>query len=228
MTMNYNANLNHQTGGEDWIDLSKEPPSYNEVVQMIAKWATETGHTETRVPQPTDPYYQTRMREAYTSVRNDIAIIAADPRERDVRTRLVYLHNQASPYEELVQVRGQELNLLKGPTHVRAGWPAIVAGRYQQLYNLEQGGPHQSEWGRSATRHASEGGASEIRQVNRTSKTEETGNPVPARMFDRNTWAEMQDTRRYLAWRLTRQPQGRLSCNEDTLNTQLHEYARFA
>ena len=98
MTMNYNLSTSHQTEEGDWINLSNNPPSYNEVARIIAGWATGTGRTEARVPQHTDPNYRTRMQEAYTSVCNDIAIIAEDPGEKDVRTRLVYLHNQAFPY----------------------------------------------------------------------------------------------------------------------------------
>ena len=131
-------------------------------------------------------------------------------------------------------MRGQELNLLDGPTHIRAGWPAIVAGRYQQLRDLEQGEPRQPGPGHDNTQRAGRGQATEYNdfklggQTWPASEREGAGNPVPAKLFDQDTWAEMQDTRQYLAWRLAGHPQGKLSCDESVLNAQLDEYTRFA
>ena len=128
MTMNPNLRTSRQKEEGDWINLSENPPSYTEVARIISGWVTGIARTGIRMPQHTDPNYQTRMQEAYTSVCDDIAIIAEDPGEKDVGTRLAYLHKQALPYEELIQVNGRKLNLLEGPAHIRAGWPAIVAG----------------------------------------------------------------------------------------------------
>ena len=129
----------------EWADLSDDPPSYTEIEREISRWAAGITRAFARMPQRTDPGYERRMQEAYISTCDNIAIIAEDPEDIDVGVRIAYLWVQVLPYEGLIQVNGRRLNLHEGPEHLLAGWPAIVAGRYRQLRELEQGECRQPE-----------------------------------------------------------------------------------
>ena len=85
------------------------------------------------------------MKEAYTSTCANIAAIAEDPESIDASMRTGYMWVQVTGFSGLIRVDGEELNLDKGPKHILAGWPAIVAGRYWQLRDLEEGEYHLHE-----------------------------------------------------------------------------------
>ena len=123
----------------NWADLISQPPSYEEIEQEISRLATGATHPIAQMPRPMDPDYATRLREAYTSTCVNIAAIAKGPGTIDAGMRIGYLWAQVIDFIDLIQVDREELDLDLGPKHIRARWPAIVAGRYQQLRDREAG-----------------------------------------------------------------------------------------
>ena len=75
----------------EWADLSDDPPSYAEVEQVISEWTTGNVQIPTKMPQWTDPHYEERLYEAYTSTCAEMANIAENPRGVDVGTRIALL-----------------------------------------------------------------------------------------------------------------------------------------
>ena len=170
------------------------------------------------------------MQEAFISTCDNIAIIAEDPEDIDVGVRIAYLWVQVLPYEGLIQVNGRRLNLHEGPEHLLAGWPAIVAGRYRQLRELEQGECHRPKladintWIRGSRHEFSYTDVKPEAKNADAGKPPVTNNPVHPGLFDQDTWEDLQEARYNLAWRITGHPQGKLSTDPHVLDDQLEEY----
>ena len=122
-----------------WEDLVKQAPSFKTVEGEIAKLTEKTAHAVARMPQPEDPGYTARMQEAYESTRTTIADIASDPEDINAGMRISYLWAQVIEFTPFVLVDGDEVDLDRGPKHILAAWPAIVAGRYRQTRDVETG-----------------------------------------------------------------------------------------
>ena len=79
----------HRDEGQRWADLISHAPSYEEIQQVISRWAT--GVTRfAGMPQSTDPDYETRMREAYTSTHVNITAIANNPASINAGMRIAH------------------------------------------------------------------------------------------------------------------------------------------
>ena len=122
-----------------WEDLVKQAPSFKTVEGEIAKLTEKTAHAVARMPRPEDPGYTARMQEAYESTRTTIADIASDPEDINAGMRIGYLWAQVIEFTPFVLVDGDEVDLDRGPKHILAAWPAIVAGRYRQTRDVETG-----------------------------------------------------------------------------------------
>ena len=126
-------------GEMSWIDLVNQAPCFKTVEGEIARLTERVAHTVTQMPRPEDPGYAARMQEAYDSTRNTIADIASDPEDLNVGMRLGYLWAQVIEFTPFILVDGEEVDLERGPRHLLAAWPAIVAGRYRQMREVETG-----------------------------------------------------------------------------------------
>ena len=136
------------------------------------------------------------------------------------------------PYADHIQVDGHHLDLARGQRHIQAGWPAIVAGRYQQLREIELGNYPLNEWAdldswindgkyepSYAETEAEWGEAYE-------GELQVLSNPVNTESFDADTWRTLQETITSLAKDLTSHPSFKLSTNFQTLERQLEAYER--
>ena len=128
-----------QEGEMSWDDLVRQEPCFKAVEGEVAKLTERTAHAVTRMPRPEDPGYAARMQEAYESTRTTIADIASDPEDINAGMRIGYLWAQVIEFTPFVLVDGEEVDLDCGPRHILAAWPAIVAGRYRQMRNVETG-----------------------------------------------------------------------------------------
>ena len=144
--------------------------------------------------------------------------------------RIGYLWVQANGFAGLVQVDGEELNLDKGPRHILAGWPAIVAGRYRQLRRLEEGDYYLHELADINT-WLGEGGYDpsyteiEARWGDPYQGEQLTlSNLVNPGLFDVRNWRALQEARHLLAERITGHASGKLDTNPSTLENQLKMY----
>ena len=213
----------------NWTDLIDHPPSYEEIEQEISRWAAGITRSFARMPQRSDPGYDNRMLEAYISTCDTIA---EDPEDIDAGMRIAYMWVQVTPYAGLIRVDGDELNLNRGPKHILAGWPAIVAGRYRQLCDLEQGEYHLHELADINTWIS--GGKYEPSYAEVEADWGDTyageqqilSNPVDPGLFNAGTWRALQEARPSLAGEITGHPSGKLSTNFCTLERQLEAYKR--
>ena len=122
-----------------WDDLVRQEPCFKTVEGEVARLTERTAHAVTQMPRPEDPGYVARMQEAYESTRTTIADIASDPEDINVGMRLGYLWAQVIEFTPFILVEGEEVDLDRGPKHIFAAWPAIVAGRYRQMRDVETG-----------------------------------------------------------------------------------------
>ena len=120
-----------------------------------------------------------------------------------------------------LSVDGEELDLDLGPKHILAGWPAIVAGRYRQLRDLETGESPQykreladiNTWlgrgGYEPSRvEVQAGWGSPYKERQQT-----YDNPVDPGIFDLTAWKTLREARSLLGVRITGHSEGYLDTN---------------
>ena len=221
-----------QQGKVTWADLINHPPSYEEVELAISKWAAKIAAPTAQLPRRSDPGYDTRMLEAYVSTCDNIAATAENSEDIDAGMRIVYMEEQATPYAGLIQVDGNDLNLARGPRHIQAGWPAIVAGRYQQLREIELGNSPLNEladlnsWINDGKYEPSYAETEAEWGETYEGEPQVLSNPVSTESFDADTWRTLQKAITSLAKDLTSHPSFKLSTNFRTLERQLEAYER--
>ena len=217
-----------------WDDLIDQAPSFRTVEGEILSLAERAAHAVTRMPHPTDPGYATRMREAYESTLTTVADIASDPDDINAGMRVGYLWAQVIDFTPFVTVDGEELDLDLGPKHVLATWPAIVAGRYRQLRNVETGkGPLYKRQLANINAWLGTGGYepnhAEVQAGWGHPYEEEQQaypNPVDPVTFDLAAWKTLREARSHLAVKLTGRPEGFLDTDPQVIAEQLNAYEK--
>ena len=66
----------------DWPNIMQHMPPYEDVVKTIEGWAKGSARPFAGMPQPTEPDYARRMREAYNSTLDTIRAIQREPDSR--------------------------------------------------------------------------------------------------------------------------------------------------
>merc|ERR1712235_181999 len=91
------------------------------------------------MPQATEPNYRQLMRVVYDETIKNIIDIQADPEAKQACILLGQMWVQADGFANLIKVNGVDFKPAKGAAHILAGLPAIIAGRYRQRRQHDEG-----------------------------------------------------------------------------------------
>ena len=122
-----------------WENLSRRLPSEDNVRREITNWDSGSSRAFAGMPVATDVDYGTRMHTAYESARAKIEKVIADPDSANSNFILGALDAMGTGFASRTQIDGEAWHAGKGPMHIYAGFTAIVAGRYRQLKEAEEG-----------------------------------------------------------------------------------------
>ena len=127
-----------------WPNVRDHLPSYETVVRTIEGWGNGSARPFAGMPRPTEVGYATRMRQAYDATIEDIETIKRNPDSRPADMIIGKIIMQANGFASDITVGGVNFDPDQGAPHVVAGMPAIVAGRYRQIRELERAGRYAS------------------------------------------------------------------------------------
>ena len=209
-----------------WPNVRDHLPSYETVVRTIEGWGNGSARPFAGMPRPTETGYATRMRQAYDATIEDIETIKRNPDSRPAGMIIGKIIMQANGFASDITVGGASFDPDQGAAHIVAGMPAIVAGRYRQIRDLEDG-----HAGMQALANLNSKFAEELRpthdeldmcrdhqmQVGERSPD----NPVNPKLFNDATWKVLQKVRPGIAERVTKEKSGTLSMDPTTMEAQL-------
>ena len=123
----------------DWANVTQHIPSYEEVTKKIERWASGSAWPFAGMPRSMEPGYEKRRREAYDSTVDNIFNLQKALDLRASGVIMGHMWVQAAGFASRIKVGGQDFDPKKGAEHVLADLPAIIAGRYQQIQEREEG-----------------------------------------------------------------------------------------
>ena len=134
------ANLNPIIpAGVDWTNIHQYAHTFEAIIAQIEYWGQATTGTFAGMPRPTEPRFREIMRWAYDETIKSIADIQKDPQSQEAGILLGQMWVQADGFSNLITVNGEKFKPAKGAAHILAGLPAIIAGRYRQRRQHEEG-----------------------------------------------------------------------------------------
>ena len=211
----------------DWATITQHIPPYEEVIKTIKGWAAGSARPFASMPRPTEPDYARRMREAYNSTLDSIRNIQKGPDSRATGMVLGQMWVQANGFASRIKVGGADFDPDQGADHVLAGLPAIIAGRYWQIREREEGeigmdalADLEAKFEEQAFRPSHE----EIDMCwDHALEVEERSpdNPVNPKLFTESRWKALQKAGLVVAEKVTKERNGQLSMDPATMEAQL-------
>ena len=215
-----------------WGNLQDKAQSREDICATIASWSAGTPRPFAGMPRPTEPDYRERMRKAYDDTMQDLATVAAAPQTPTANIILGRMGVHATGFASCLRIDGEEFNPHAGPKHLLAALPAIVAGRYRQIRDCEEGERGMRELAAAEAKFRKTGVRMTLEELElcRDHKLEvlerSPDNPVDPRLFTKVEWETMQKARPQVAETVTQCSHGQLSLDPKVAHEQLNKFAR--
>ena len=219
----------------NWENLSQNLYSKHQVQKEIEKWSASASKQFAGMPMPTDVDYGARLDIAYESVRDKIEKIIANPAHSNSFFILGALDAMGMGFASNLRINGEAWQASKGPLHLYKGFTALVAGRYRQLKEEQEGEIGLAEVEAVEARFSVDQLRPSIREIeaSRDLYNEYAHsiaiNPVGKKCFPPEDWKMFLKARDPLAERITGKKDGKLNGGDpDKLEAQIRRFAHEA
>ena len=122
-----------------WADLPTVRPSLEECKKQIVKWESGSSRPFAGMPRPSDVDFEKRFKRAYQDICAKVDVIAQDPKAPIAIGIFGALNVMAPGFADNLVIDDQVFLANASPKHVFRGFPALVAGRYRQERESEEG-----------------------------------------------------------------------------------------
>ena len=177
-----------------WGNLQDKAQGQESVQATIASWSAGTPRPFAGMPRPTEPGYRERMEKAYEDTMRDLATVATAPQTPTANIILGRMGVHATGFVSCLKIEGEEFDPHAGPKHLLAALPAIVAGRYRQIRDCEEGERGMRELAAAEAKFRKTGVRMTLEELERCRdhKLEvlerSPDNPVDPRLFTKAEW----------------------------------------
>ena len=226
---NLNPNI---PAGVDWTNLHQYAHTFEAVIAQIEYWGQAATGTFAGMPRPTEPRFREIMRWAYDETIKSIADIQKDPESQEAGILLGQMWVQADGFANLITVNGEQFKPAKGAAHILAGLPAIIAGRYRQRRQHEEGergmrtlALMEEKFQGFHVRPTCEE-IDLVREHKLEVEERSPDNPVSRDLFPDPEWKSVQKGRGIVAEKVTKSKDGSLSLDPAIMEEQLKQFER--
>ena len=122
-----------------WADLPTVRPSIEECKKVVQKWASSAPCPFAGMPRLSDIGFDKRFLKAYQDICAKLEVIAKEPTGSLAMGVFGALNVMAAGFADNLEIDGQPFSAGAGPKHVFRGFAALVAGRYRQERESEEG-----------------------------------------------------------------------------------------
>ena len=227
------SNLNPTIpAGVDWTNLHQYAHTFEAVIAQVEYWGQAATGPFAGMPRPTEPKFRELMRWAYDETIQSIRDIQKDPKSQEAGILLGQMHVQADGFSNLITVDGEPFKPAKGPAHILAGLPAIIAGRYRQRRQHDEGDKGmrtlalmEEKFQGFHVRPTCEE-IDSVREHKLEVEDRSPDNPISRSLFPDPEWKSVQKGRVIVAEKVTKSKDGTLSLDPTVMEDQLKRFER--
>ena len=126
-------------GDYTWANLPTRIPTIEQCEKVIENWGNSAPRSFAGMPRLSDVGFKDRFVKAYQDICKKLDIIAQDPKCSQAMAVFGAFNVLAAGFADNLVIDNQPFSSFTGPKHVFAGFAALVAGRYRQERETEEG-----------------------------------------------------------------------------------------
>ena len=144
-------------GDYTWENLPTKIPTLEQCEKVIQNWGSSAPRPFAGMPRLSDVGFKDRFAKAYQDIRGKLDFIAQDPKSSQAMAIFGAFNVLATGFADNLVIDDQPFSSLTGPKHVVVGFAALVAGRYRQEREMEEGKVGLAEVEKIETRFGKDG-----------------------------------------------------------------------
>ena len=141
-----------------WADLPTVRPSVEECKKVVQKWDSSSTRPFAGMPRPSDVDFNKRFLRAYQDICAKVDIVAKEPTGAVAMGIFGALNVMAAGFADNLVIDDHPFSASAGPKHIFRGFAALVAGRYRQDRESEEGRRGLAEVAKMDARFGEDGG----------------------------------------------------------------------
>ena len=122
-----------------WGNFRQRRPTYDEVKNTVCSWGRYNSRAFAGIPRESDVDFEDRLYRSYLDVCNHVDDIIRDPTDPASLCYMAAMTVMGAGFAGRIRPGGVPWQASLGPQHVYEGFAAIVAGRYRQSRETEEG-----------------------------------------------------------------------------------------
>ena len=126
-------------GDYTWANLPTVRPSFEECKKVVQNWGSSAPRPFAGMPRLSNIGFEDRFVKAYQDICEKLDIIARDPKSSHAMAVFGAFNVLAAGFADNLVIDNQPFSSFTGPKHVFVGFAALVAGRYRQEREMEEG-----------------------------------------------------------------------------------------
>ena len=126
-------------GEYTWANLPTRKPTIEQCKKVIQNWGSSAPRPFAGMPRLSDIGFEDRFVKAYQDICAKLDIIAQDPKGSHAMAVFGAFNVLAAGFADNLVIDNQPFSSSTSPKHVFVGFAALVAGRYRQERETEEG-----------------------------------------------------------------------------------------
>merc|ERR1712102_96997 len=145
-------------GGEcNWSDVPARLPTVPECKREVQNWTSGAPRAFAGMPREADIGFEERLTRAHRDICEKVGVIVLDPKSPSSLTIFGAFNVLATGFADNLVIDGKPFAADDGPKHILAGFTALVAGRYRQEREMEEGKVGMEEVAKMESRFGKDG-----------------------------------------------------------------------
>ena len=144
-------------GDYTWAELPAKLPTIEECKKVVRNWTSSAPRAFAGMPRMSDIGFEDRFTKAHQDICAKLGVIVADPKSPNAMVIFGAFNVLATGFVDNLVIDGKPFSAEAGPKHVLAGFAALVAGRYRQEREMEEGKEGMAEVDKIESRFGKDG-----------------------------------------------------------------------
>merc|ERR1712102_253728 len=205
-------------GGEcNWSDVPAKLPTVPECKRVVQNWTSSAPRAFAGMPRESDIGFEERLTRAHQDICEKVGVIVLDPKSPSALTIFGAFNVLATGFADNLVIDDKPFAADAGPKHILAGFTALVAGRYRQEREMEEGKVGMEEIAKLESRYGRDGPRPTPREISMATDHKEQleqkrpRNPTSCDVFAEGRWKTFSKIRDSLIEKVSGKKGGHLN-----------------
>ena len=140
-----------------WTELPARLPTVAECKKVVRNWTSCAPRAFAGMPRESDIGFEERLTKAHQDICEKLGVVALDPKSPSSMVIFGAFNVLATGFVDNLVIDGKPFAADAGPKHILAGFTALVAGRYRQERETEEGKVGMEEVAKMESRFGKDG-----------------------------------------------------------------------